>query len=89
MSIAGDTRTRHASLAPPSQVDQHHPGHVAAEVGDTVCTTGRLSIVSKKLLQALLLQVRYSIRSDRLLMAQLDYNQLFCWFVGLDADAPV
>jgi transposase len=51
--------------------------------------TGRPSIAPEKLLRALLLQVLYSIRSERLLMEQLDYNLLFRWFVGLNLDAPV
>ena len=51
--------------------------------------TGRPSIAPEKQLRALLLQVLYSIRSERLLMEQLDDNLLFRWFVGLDLDAPV
>ncbi len=43
---------------------------------------GRPSITPEKLLRALLLQVLYSVRSERLLMEQLDYNLLFRWFVG-------
>src|SRR5207245_2726578 len=43
----------------------------------------------EKLLRALLLQVLYTIRSERLLMEQLDYNLLFRWFVGLEMDDPV
>jgi len=39
--------------------------------------------------RALLLQALYSIRSERQLMEQLDYNLLFCWLVGLAMDAPV
>ncbi len=50
---------------------------------------GRPSIAPEKLLRALLLQAFYSIRSERQLMEQLDYNLLFRWFVGLSADAPV
>src|SRR5436190_1798301 len=50
---------------------------------------GRPSIAPEKLLRALLLQVLYTIRSERLLMEQLDYNLLFRWFVGLNADEPV
>ena len=50
---------------------------------------GRPSIAPEKLLRALLLQVLYTIRSERLLMEQLDYNLLFRWFVGLDADEAV
>jgi len=46
-------------------------------------STGRPSIPPEKLLRALLLQVLYTIRSERLLMEQLDYNLLFRWFVGL------
>ena len=44
---------------------------------------GRPSIPPERLLRALLLQIFYSIRSERLLMEQLDYNLLFRWFVGL------
>lgn len=50
---------------------------------------GRPSIPPEKLLRALLLQAFYSIRSERQLMEQLDYNLLFRWFVGLSMDAPV
>ena len=51
--------------------------------------TGRPSIAPEKLLRALLLQAFYTIRSERQLMEQLDYNLLFRWFVGLSMDAPV
>ena len=50
---------------------------------------GRPSIPPEKLLRALLLQAFYSIRSERQLMEQLDFNLLFRWFVGLGIDAPV
>jgi transposase len=50
---------------------------------------GRPSIPPEKLLRALLLQAFYTIRSERQLMEQLDYNLLFRWFVGLSMDAPV
>jgi len=50
---------------------------------------GRPSIPPEQLLSALLLQVFYSIRSERQLMEQLDYNLLFRWFVGLSADDPI
>lgn len=50
---------------------------------------GRPSIAPERLLRALLLQVFYSVRSERLLMEQLDYNLLFRWFVGLEIDEPV
>jgi len=50
---------------------------------------GRPSIPPEKLLRALLLQVLYTLRSERLLMEALDYNLLFRWFVGLNMDDPV
>lgn len=52
-------------------------------------SNGRPSIAPEKLLRALLLQVLYTVRSERLLMEQLDYNFLFRWFVGLNIDDPV
>jgi transposase len=51
--------------------------------------TGRPSIAPERLLRALLLQVLYTIRSERMLMEQLDYNMLFRWFVGLSMDDGV
>ncbi len=51
--------------------------------------TGRPSIPPEQLLRALLLQAFYSIRSERQLMEQLDYNLLFRWFVGLSMDDPI
>jgi transposase len=50
---------------------------------------GRPSIPPEQLLRALLLQVLYTVRSERMLMEQLDYNLLFRWFVGLNIDDPV
>ena len=50
---------------------------------------GRPSIPPEQLLSALLLQVLYSVRSERQLMEQLDYNLLFRWFVGLAPDDPI
>jgi transposase len=50
---------------------------------------GRMSVPPEQLLRALLLQVLYTIRSERLLMEQLEYNLLFRWFVGLNVDDPV
>ena len=50
---------------------------------------GRPSIAPERLLRALLLQLFYSIRSERLLMEQLDYNLLFRWFVGVEMDERV
>src|ERR1039457_2422266 len=51
--------------------------------------TGRPSIAPERLLRAQLLMVLYSIRSERQLMEQLNYNLLFRWFVGLEMDDPV
>jgi transposase len=57
---------------------------------DTLYSTmGRPSIPPEKLLRALLLQILYSIRSERLLMEELDYNILYRWFVGLSLDDPI
>jgi transposase len=50
---------------------------------------GRPSIPPEKLLRALLLQAFYTIRSERQLMEQIDYNLLFRWFVGLAMDASI
>src|SRR6201995_4414545 len=50
---------------------------------------GRPSIPPERLLRALLLQAFYTVRSERQLMEQLDYNLLFRWFVGLSMDAPI
>ena len=52
-------------------------------------TFGRPSIAPEKLLRALLLQVLYTVRSERMLMEQLEYNLLFRWFVGLNMDETV
>src|SRR5499427_746890 len=51
--------------------------------------TGRPSIAPEKLLRALLLQVLYTVRSERMLMEQLNYNLLFRWFVGMNIDDAV
>ena len=51
--------------------------------------SGRPSIPPEHLLRALLLQILYSIRSERQLMEQLNYNLLYRWFVGVGVDAPV
>jgi transposase len=50
---------------------------------------GRPSIAPEKQLRAVLLQMLYTVRSERLLMEQLQYNMLFRWFVGLSIDEPV
>src|SRR3954469_6997960 len=50
---------------------------------------GRPSIAPEKLLRAQLLQMLYSVRSERLLMEEIDYSGLFRWFVGMNRDEPV
>jgi transposase len=50
---------------------------------------GRPSIAPERLLRALLVQMLYSVRSERMLMEQMEYNLLFRWFVGLGVDDPV
>src|SRR5258708_11531803 len=52
-------------------------------------STGRPSIAPERLIRGLLLQVLYSVRSERQLIEQLDYNLLFRWFVGLEMDDEV
>jgi transposase len=69
-------------------VDQVLSG-MTKEFDQLYSEVGRPSIAPERLLRALLLQVFYSIRSERLLMEQLDYNILFRWFVGLEMDEPV
>src|SRR5574338_1425968 len=88
-------------LSPEERVPATHPLRPIRQYVDTALTalspqlerlyarTGRPSIAPEKLLRAILLQVLYSIRSEALLMEQLDYNLLFRWFVGLDVDEPV
>src|SRR5574337_1694636 len=88
-------------LSPEERVPATHPLRPIRQYVDTALTalspkleqlyarTGRPSIAPERLLRALLLQVLYSLRSERLLMEELQYNLLFRWFVGLDLDAPV
>jgi transposase len=88
-------------LSPEQRVPADHPLRTIHKLVDRVLLalspefdrlyshTGRPSIPPEKLLRALLLQVLYTIRSERLLMEQLDYNLLFRWFVGLNMDDPI
>src|SRR5271154_1625857 len=62
---------------------------LSAEFDGLYAATGRPSIAPEYVLRALLLQVFYSIRSERLLVEQIDYNLLFRWFVGLGMDDAV
>jgi transposase len=88
-------------ISPAARVPKDHPLRAVRAMVDVVLAelsprfqklyshTGRPSIPPERLLRALLLQVLYSIRSERMLMEQLDYNLLFRWFVGLTMDDPV
>jgi transposase len=62
---------------------------ISAELDELYSSTGRPSIAPERLLRALLLQVLYSVRSERQLIEQLNYNLLFRWFVGLEMDDGV
>jgi transposase len=88
-------------LSPEQRVPSDHPLRAVRQITDTVlkqlssvfsgmyAKLGRRSIPPEKLLRALLLQVLYTVRSERLLMEQLEYNLLFRWFVGLNMDESV
>ena len=88
-------------LSPESRIPKRHPLRPVREMVDIALSelsgqfesmysdTGRRSIPPEKLLRALLLQILYSIRSERMLCEQLDYNLLFRWFIGLSMDDPV
>ena len=88
-------------VRPDSQVPANHPLRPIRRITDIALASlsdrfdamyseiGRPSIPPEKLLRALLLQAFYSIRSERQLMEQMDYNLLFRWFVGLSVDEPV
>src|SRR5262249_44345879 len=65
------------------------PRALSREFDRMYCDMGRPSIPPEKLLRALLLQILYTVRSERMLMEQLDYNLLFRWFVGLNMDDDV
>jgi transposase len=62
---------------------------MSREFAGLYAKVGRPSIPPERLLRAQLLQIFYSIRSERLLMEQLDYNLLFRWFVGMEMDEPI
>ena len=88
-------------LSPEERVPADHPLRVVRQMTDVTLrelspafaalysSLGRPSIAPEKLLRALLLQVFFSVRSERMLMEQLNYNLLFRWFVGLSMDEPV
>src|SRR5437870_5898728 len=88
-------------LSPETRVRKDHPLRAIRVMVDEVLTrlsprfdamyasAGRPSIPPEKLLRAQLLQMLYSIRSERLLMEEIDYSMLFRWFVGLNLDDEV
>jgi transposase len=88
-------------VSPEARVPQDHPLRAVRRMVDDVlremspefdrlyARVGRPSVPPERLLRALLLQLFYTVRSERLLMEQLDYNILFRWFVGLEMDEPV
>ncbi len=63
--------------------------NMAKEFEGMYAKTGRPSVPPERLLRAALLQIFYSVRSERMLMEQMSYNLLFRWFVGLEMDEPV
>jgi transposase len=88
-------------LSPEARVREDHPLRAIRAMVDEVlralssrfdrmyASEGRPSIAPEKLLRAQLLQMLYSIRSERLLMEEIDYSMLFRWFVGLNLDEEV
>ena len=98
-----DEQTQHmfSYLSPEQRVPADHPLRAIRALTDDglrsmspqferlYSTMGRPSIPPEQLLRALLLQVLYTVRSERLLMEELDYNLLFRWFVGLNMDDTV
>lgn len=88
-------------LSPEQRVPATHPLRAIRQMCDEILgqlsglfeqmysQLGRPSIPPEKLLRALLLQVLYTVRSERLLMEELNYNLLYRWFVGLNMDEDV
>jgi transposase len=88
-------------LSPEARVRENHPlrairvmvdealARLSRQFDAMYASVGRPSIAPEKLLRAQLLQMLYTVRSERLLMEEMDYNLLFRWFVGLNADDPV
>jgi len=88
-------------LSPERRVRQDHPLRAIRRMTDEMLTSlsprfskmysdmGRPSIPPEQLLRALLLQSLYTVRSERLLMEEIDYSVLFRWFVGLGMDDPI
>jgi len=93
--------TMYSYLSPEERVPANHPLRAIRQITDRIlkemsrlfarmyARRGRPSIPPEKLLRALVLQILYTIRSERMLMEQLNYNLLFRWFVGLNMDEEV
>ncbi|MCH6563493.1 MAG: IS5 family transposase [Myxococcales bacterium] len=93
--------TMFSYVSPEARIPEDHPLRATREMTNRALArldrkfrklysrTGRPSVPPEQLLRALLLQVLYSIRSERMLMEQLEYNLLFRWFVGLEMDDRV
>jgi transposase len=83
------------------RIPKHHPLRKLRLIVDTILATmdkefeavyartGRPSVPPERLLKAMLLQILFTIRSERLLVESIDYNLLYRWFVGLAIDDPV
>ena len=82
--VPGDHRLRVIHL-----VVDHILEGMSARFDTLYAAAGRPSVPPERLLRALLLQIFFSVRSERMLMQQLDYNLLFRWFAGLEIDEPV
>jgi len=88
-------------LSPEQRVRKDHPLRAIRAMADEALSSmserfdamyakaGRPSIPPEKLLRAQLIQMLYSVRSERLLMEEIDYSVLFRWFVGMNLDEPV
>jgi transposase len=102
--MRGDDRQQadmYSYISPEERVRANHPLRPIRAMADEAlknmserfdtmyAKTGRPSIAPEKLLRAQLIQMLYSIRSERLLVEEIDYSMLFRWFVGMNLDEPV
>ena len=102
--MRGDDRQQadmYSYISPEQRVRENHPlrkirtmadealKNMSARFNQMYAKTGRPSIAPEKLLRAQLIQMLYSVRSERLLMEEIDYSVLYRWFVGMNLDEPV
>ncbi len=102
--MRGDDRQQadmYSYVSPEQRVREDHPLREIRAMADEAlrsmserfdrmyAQTGRPSIAPEKLLRAQLIQMLYSVRSERLLMEEIDYSMLYRWFVGMNLDEPV